>query len=56
MRVKKVFSSNILQFLQFDSYETRYDLYKVAGTVADTTLVLGDRDADHIREWSAPTA
>ena len=51
VRVKKVFSNNILQFLQLDSYETRYQLYKVAEVVADTTLVLGDRDADHIREW-----
>ena len=51
VRVKKIYSNNILQFLQFDDYETRYELYKVAGTVADTTLVLGDRDADHIREW-----
>ena len=51
VRVKKVFSNNILQFLQLDSYETRYELYKVAAVVADTTLVLGDRDADHIREW-----
>ena len=51
VRVKKVFSSNILQFMQLDSYDTRYELYKVADIVADTTLVLGDRDADHIREW-----
>ena len=51
VRVKKVFSNNILQFLQLDSYETRYELYKVADVIADTTLVLGDKDADHIREW-----
>ena len=51
VRVKKVFSGNILQFMQFDTYESRYNLYKVAATVADTTLVLGDRSADHIREW-----
>ena len=51
VRVKKIYSNNILQFLQFDTYETRYELYKVAGVVADTTLVLGDRNADHIREW-----
>lgn len=51
VRVKKVYSSNILQFLQFDTYETRYNLYKVAGVVADTTLVLGDKDAGHIREY-----
>ncbi|MCR4859730.1 MAG: hypothetical protein K5910_03600, partial [Bacteroidales bacterium] len=51
VRVKKVFTNNILQFLQFDTYETRYEIYKVAGQIADTTIVLGDRDADHIREW-----
>ncbi len=51
VRVKKVYSNNILQFLQFDSYDTRYELYKVSGVIADTTLVLGDKDADHIREW-----
>ena len=51
VRVKKVYSNNILQFLQYDSYETRYELYKVAGTVVDTTLVLGSADAAHIREW-----
>ena len=51
VRVKKVYSNNILQFLQFDDYETRYELYKVAGVVADTTFVLGDKSADHIREY-----
>ena len=51
VRVKKVFSNNILQFLQLDSYETRYELYKVADVIADTTIVLGDKDAAHIREW-----
>ena len=51
VRVKKIFSNNILQFLQFDSYESRYNLYRVAGTIADTTLVLGDKGADHIREY-----
>ena len=51
VRVKKVFSNNILQFMQYDDYDKRYELYKVAGTVCDTTIVLGDTDADHIREW-----
>jgi len=51
VRVKKVFSNNILQFLQLDDYETRYELYKVAEQVIDTIIVLGDKDADHIREW-----
>ena len=49
-RVRKVFTSNILQFMQYDSYEARYNLYKVASTVADTTVVLGSTDAPHIRE------
>ena len=51
VRVKKVFSNNILQFLQLDDYETRYELYIVAGSVVDTTIVLGDKNADHIREY-----
>ena len=50
VRVRKIFTSNILQFLQFDSYETRYNLYKVARVVADTTVVLGSSDAPHIRQ------
>lgn len=49
-RVRKVFTSNILQFMQYESYEARYNLFKVARTVADTTVVLGDTDAPHIRE------
>ncbi len=51
VRVKKVYSNNILQFLQYDDYDKRYELYKVADIVCDTTVVLGDKDADHIREW-----
>ncbi|MBP5720290.1 MAG: alpha-2-macroglobulin, partial [Bacteroidales bacterium] len=48
-RVRKVFTSNILQFMQYDSYEARYNLFRVARTVADTTVVLGSTDAPHIR-------
>ena len=51
VRVKKVYSNNILQFLQYDDYDRRYELYKVSDIVCDTTIVLGDKDADHIREW-----
>ena len=50
VRVRKIFTSNILQFLQFDTYEARYNLYKVARVIADTTLVLGSTDAPHIRQ------
>ena len=50
VRVRKIFTSNILQFLQFDTYEARYNLYKVARIIADTTLVLGSTDAPHIRQ------
>lgn len=49
VRVRKIFTSNILQFLQFDTYEARYNMYKVARVIADTTLVLGSTDAPHIR-------
>ena len=49
VRVRKIYTSNILQFLQFDTYEARYNLYKVARVIADTTLVLGSTDAPHIR-------
>ena len=51
VRVKKIYSDNILQFLQFDSYESRYNLYKVADTVADTTIVLGAPDSETIRAY-----
>ncbi len=50
VRVKKVYSDNVLQFLQFDSYESKYNLYRVADTVADTTIVLGAPDSETIRE------
>ncbi|MBP5521893.1 MAG: hypothetical protein J6X82_05685 [Bacteroidales bacterium] len=49
-RVRKIFTSNILQFLQFDTYEARYNISRVARVVADTTVVLGATDAPHIRE------
>ena len=48
-RVRKVFTSNILQFMQYESYEARYNLFKVAKVVADTTVVLGKTDAPHLR-------
>ena len=49
-RVRKIFTSNILQFMQFDTYEAKYNLFKVARVVADTTVVLGTTDAPHLRE------
>ncbi len=48
-RVRKIYTSNILQFMQFDTYEARYNLFKVARVVADTTVVLGSTDAPHLR-------
>ena len=50
IRVKKVYQNNILQFLQFDTYEVQYEAYKVAKQVIDTTITLGTTDAPHIRE------
>ena len=49
-RIRKIFTSNILQFMQYDSYESRYNLFKVARVVADTTVILGTTDAPHLRE------
>ncbi len=51
IRVKKVYSDNILQFLQFESYESRYNLYKVADVISDTTVVLGAASDASIREY-----
>ena len=50
VRVRKVFSSNILQFMQNNGYDARYELDRVARVIADTLLVLGSPDAPHIRE------
>ena len=47
--IRKIYTSNILQFMQFDTYEARYNLFKVARVVADTTVVLGATDAPHLR-------
>ena len=49
IRIRKIFTSNILQFLQYDTYEARYNLYKVARIIVDTTVVLGGTNAPHIR-------
>jgi len=49
-RVRKIYTSNILQFMQFDTYEAKYNLFKVARVVADTTVLLGTTDAPHLRE------
>ena len=51
VRVKKVYSDNILQFLQFGNYESRYNLYRVAETLTDTTIVLGAADSEEIRSY-----
>lgn len=49
--VKEIHTGNILQFMQYDKWETRYELYRVATEIADTNIVLGARDAAHIREY-----
>lgn len=41
VRVKRIFENNLLQFLQDNNEEEGYNLYNVAKTIADTTLVLG---------------
>lgn len=51
VRIKKIFTSNILQFMQSGEYEAAYGLGKVAKQIADTTIVLGSPDAPHLREF-----
>ena len=49
VRVRKVFSNNILQYMQ-SGYEARYELNRVAKVIADTLIVLGSPSAAHLRE------
>ena len=49
VRIRKVFTDNILQYMQNDRYEVRYALDRVARQVVDTVLVLGSPTAEHIR-------
>lgn len=42
VRVKRIYESNILQFLQNNEINEGYGLYNLARVVADTLLVLGD--------------
>src|SRR5574344_922001 len=49
--IKKIYSTNILQYMQFDTYESRYQINKVANQVADTTIVLGDPGSRQLREY-----
>lgn len=49
VRIRKIYTSNILQFMQYGSYEARWELSKVSREVADTTLLLGSKDAPHLK-------
>lgn len=48
--IKKVYPSNILQFLQLGTYERSWEMYKIADVVADTTIVLGAEDDSNLPE------
>ena len=50
VRIRKVVTGNILQYLQVDSYDSMYELSRVAKTVLDTTIVLGSPTAAHLRK------
>ena len=49
VRVRKVFSDNILQFMQGERYSARYELDRVSRQILDTLIVLGSPTAEHIR-------
>lgn len=50
VRVKKIYQSNIMQFMQYDPYEVSYNMDRVSGKIVDTTIVLGDGKAAHLRQ------
>ena len=50
VRVRKIYADNVLQYMQEDRYEARYELNRVARKVADTLIVLGSPGSAHIRE------
>ena len=49
VRVRKVYSNNILQYMQSGS-EARYEMNRVSKVIADTLIVLGSPSAGHLRE------
>ena len=44
IRVKKVYGNNVMQFLQYDTWDANYYIDKVAKVIADTVMVLGTQD------------
>lgn len=50
VRIRKIYQSNILQYMQYDKYDSRSNIFNIANQVADTTIVLGSPQARHIRE------
>ena len=49
VRIRKIFESNVLQFMQND-YDARYELDRVSRRIVDTVIVLGSLSAAHLRE------
>lgn len=52
VRVRKIHTNNILQYLQDDHYYGNSDYDRFSSQVADTTIVLGDLNSKHIREMN----
>jgi len=44
IRVKRIYSNNILQYMQYDTWDANYQIRNVAKAIADTTIVLGSRE------------
>lgn len=49
VRIKQIYRSNLLQFLQENDLDDYYNLYNMSRIIADTTIVLGDRDSDRLK-------
>ena len=50
VRVRRIYRSNVLQYMQYEQYEKNYEIRKVAHQVADTTIILGDATSESIKE------
>ena len=52
VKVVRIFENNIIQFMQENTLDGMYDLYKLSKEVARTTITLGEKDSDKLRNWN----
>ena len=44
IRVKRIYASNVLQYMQYDTWDANYQLHNVSKVIADTTVTLGSQE------------